>query len=235
MTSLTIQCMRASLIMVALVNCGGGKSPTIDAAPDAPPDATPATLDCSSYCQEGQKNCTNANAQYLDLTHCMATCASFTVGTSTVTDMTGNTLGCRIYYGGAPSQMAPGTHCVHAGPAGDLLMATPPAFCSGGDVCVSFCALEIKACGSLDTPLPGNPRDANGNPLFQYLNMDNCVTACASLDKNHPYSITSAGNSLACRLLHATSAAIAVTPNGAMECSATAANPTGPCSGTATP
>jgi hypothetical protein len=131
--------------------------------------------------------------------------------------------------------MAAGTHCVHAGPGGDLITATPPAFCSGGDVCESFCTLEIKACGSLDAPLPGNPRDATGNPLFQYLNMTNCVMSCATFDKTHEYSTMAAGNSLACRLLHATSAAIAVTPNGASDCSYTAADPTGPCSGVATP
>ena len=227
--------MRPFFIVLALVGCGSDDKPAIDAAmPDAPP-----ALDCPAYCTEIQANCTSGNAQYpemdLGMAHCMATCASFTVGTSTVTDMTGNTLGCRIYHGGAPSKMSPGTNCAHAGQAGDLLMATPPAFCSGGDVCVSFCALEIKACGSLDAPLPGNPRDANGNPLFQYLNMTNCVTTCASFDKTHPYTITAAGDSLACRLFHATSAAIAVTPNATTECSATAPFPTGPCSGPATP
>jgi len=217
--------MRSFLTMIALADCGGG-NPTIDAAV--------VPLDCPTYCAEIQANCTGANAQYPDLNadpsmaHCMATCASFTKGTSTVTDMSGNTLGCRIYHAGAPSKMAPGTHCIHAGPAGDLLMATPPAFCSGGDVCTSFCTLEIKACGSLDVPLPGDPRDSTNNHLFQYRNMADCMSSCASFDKAHPYNITAAGDSLACRLFHATSAAISVTPDGAMNCSATAAFPTGP-------
>jgi hypothetical protein len=62
------------------------------------------------------------------MAHCTATCASFTVGTSQVTDTSGNTLGCRIYYARAPSMMEAATHCAHAGPGGDLITATPPAF-----------------------------------------------------------------------------------------------------------
>lgn len=221
--------MRSFLIAIALAGCGGDTKPTID----APPDSVP--LDCSTYCAEIQANCTGANAQYPDMAHCMATCASFAVGTSKVTDMSGNTLGCRIYHAGAPSMMAAATHCPHAGPAGDLITASPPAFCSGGDVCTSFCTLEIMACGSLDAPLPGNPRDETGNPLFQYRNMADCVTSCAMFDKMHVYSTMAAGDSLACRLYHATSAAIAVAPNGATDCPATADVPTGPCAGTASP
>jgi hypothetical protein len=229
--SRTIQAMRTFLIMITtiLVGCGGDDQPAIDAAPDS------ATLDCPSYCTEIQANCTDANAQYPDMAHCMATCASFTVGNSTIADMSGNTLGCRIYYAGTPSMTAATTNCVRAGPGGDLITATPPAFCSGGNVCESFCTLEIKACGSLDAPLSGDPKDANGNSLYQYVNMANCLMLCAGFDKTHVYSTAAAGNSLACRLFHATSAAIAITPNGATECPYTAATPTGPCAGTATP
>src|SRR4051812_7234786 len=115
--------MRPFLILIALVGCGGDSTPAVDAA--VPIDA--GALDCPAYCTEIQANCIGANAQYPDMAHCMATCASFTVGTSTVTDMSGNTLGCRIYHGGAPSKTAAATHCVHAGPGGDLITATPPA------------------------------------------------------------------------------------------------------------
>jgi hypothetical protein len=217
--------------MFALAGCGGDGNPAIDAAvaPDAP------ALDCATYCSEIQANCTGGNAQYPDMAHCMATCASFSVGTSQVTDMSGNTLGCRIHYAGAPSMMEAATHCFHAGPAGDLITATAPAFCSGGDVCASFCTLEIKACGSLDAPLPGNPRDNTNNPIYQYRNMASCMTSCAAFDKTHEYSTMAAGDSLACRLYHATIAAIAVTPNGTTECPYTGPTPRGPCAGTATP
>ena len=223
--------MRTFLVMMALVGCGGD-SQTADAAVK---DAAPVTLDCTAYCNEIQANCTGANAQYPDMAHCIATCASFAVGTSKVTDTSGNTLGCRIYHGGDPAKTAAATHCVHAGPGGDLITVATPAFCSGGDVCESFCTLEIKACGSLDAPLPGNPRDSTNNPIYQYQNREDCMISCAAFDKTHVYSTTASGNSLACRLYHATNAAIAVTPNGQMHCPHTAPLPTGLCAGTPTP
>lgn len=191
-------------------------------------------LDCPTYCTQIQANCTGANAQYPDMAHCIAACGTFTVGTSAVTDPAGNTLGCRIYHAGAPSMTMPATHCPHAGPGGDQLTASTPAICSGGDVCASFCALQVKACGSVEAPLPGNPTDSTGNPLFQYQNVANCMTACAGFDKTHPYSTMSAGNSLACRLLHATSAAISVT-NAQAECRYTGVTARAPCAGTPTP
>jgi hypothetical protein len=225
--------MRTLVTVVVLAGCGGANAST-DAAVDARPDAVPVTLDCTSYCNEIQANCADANAQYPDLEHCVRTCRSFTVGTSKLTDTTGNTLGCRIYHASAAAMM-PAAHCAAAGPAGDLITAKPPGACSGDNVCVSFCALEIMACGSLDAPLPGNPTDETGNPLFQYQNMDNCLAACANVANPRPYSTSATGDSLACRLSHATSAAIAVTPNGATHCVLTAAAPHAPCAGTAMP
>jgi hypothetical protein len=224
---MTIKHMRIFLVLAVLAGCDGDEGP-----PDAAPDAV-ATLDCPTYCDRIQMNCTGANAQYSDRDHCIAACGTFTVGTSTVTDVSGNTLGCRVYYSGAPSKMDPATHCAQAGPGGDPIGASSTATCSGGDVCASFCALEIKACGSLEEPLDGDPRDDNGNPLFQYRNLQRCMENCATFDKTHAYSTAAAGNSLACRLLHATRAAI--TTNAKMECAYTGLPPTGPCAGTPTP
>ena len=113
-------------------------------------------------------------------------------------------------------------------------MANQPAACSGGDVCTTFCTLDFKACGSLDAPLPGNPTDSTGNRIFQYRDMTDCLTVCAGFDKTHPYRTTSAGNSLACRLLHATRAAISL-DNAKAECRYTGMVPQGPCDGVATP
>jgi hypothetical protein len=59
------------------------------------------------------------------------------------------------------------------------------------------------------------------------------VEACSKFDKTHPYSTTASGNSLACRLNEAVRASISVMPDGAMHCSATAANLKGACAGTA--
>jgi hypothetical protein len=228
-SSMNIELTRALCVLATLAGCHGKR------CSDAEPDAEVVALDCPTYCSKIQASCTSANAQYLDTAHCMAACASFTVGTSTVADASGNTLGCRIYHSGAPSMTEPATHCAHAGPAGGQITATSPEDCSDGNVCESFCTLQIQACGSLDAPLPGNPRDSTGNPIYQYRNMGHCMMTCAAFDRTHDYSAASAGNSLACRLRHATSAAIAVTPNAQMECRYTGTTPRGPCDGVPTP
>jgi hypothetical protein len=225
--------MRILVAVVVLAGCSGSKASS-DSVVDAPSDDAPIKLDCTSYCSEIQANCTDSDAQYPDLEHCVRTCHSFAVGASQLTDTTGNTLGCRIHHASAAMTM-PASHCPAAGPAGDQVTARPPAACSGGDVCASFCTLEIVACGSLDAPLSGNPTDDSDRPLAQYQNMTACVAACANLDKTHPYSTSAVGDTLACRLYHATSAANAVTPNAAMHCSLTAAAPHAPCAGAATP
>jgi hypothetical protein len=224
----TYSTMRTSFFIIALAGCGGNKA-SLDAAIDTPPPA----LDCTAYCTAVQKNCADANAQYPNLDQCTHTCASFAVGTSTVNDTAGNTLGCRIHHAVAASTM-PATNCPHAGPAGDLITAATPAFCSGGDVCNSFCTLEIMACGSLDMPLPGNPRDATNNPIFQYQNFDGCMRLCPSWDKTHGYSTMAMGDSLACRLSAAVTASISV-DSAKVACAYTADFPTGQCASAASP
>jgi hypothetical protein len=172
--------------MLILAACGGD-----DDATDA---AVAATLDCPSYCQQIQANCTGANAQYPDDAHCTAACGSFAKGT--LGQMTGNTLGCRLYHSGAPAKADATLHCPHAGPGGDKIGGNA-AFC--GDVCTSFCTLEIMACGITS--------DAGGHG--QYASMGACMTACAAFpNPTALYSPTAKGDSLACRLYHATNAAI---------------------------
>jgi hypothetical protein len=225
---ITARCLRIFVVALPLVGCGGDMKPTVD--------ATAVALDCPTYCTEIQENCTGGNSQYADTTECMTACASFTVGTSAVTDMSGNTLGCRIYHAGAPSVMAAGTHCPHAGPGGDVISLAAGAFCSGGDVCASFCALEIKACGSTEAPLPGDPKDASGNTLSQYRNQERCMILCDGYDKTHAYSTMAMGNSLACRLYRAVKASTSFA-NALLYCASTGSSP-GPdvdCSGAAAP
>jgi hypothetical protein len=234
-----------------LVGCDDTGSATVDGgasdgAPqdgavvsqDASPDAAIPSLDCATYCSEIQAHCTGENAQYPDMQTCLASCASFDVGVSSVTDTSGNTLGCRIYHGGDPAKMDPETECLQAGPAGagaQIPDGGPPSGCSGGDVCLSFCALEIKACGSQDAPLPGDPKDSIFNPLYQYRNSTSCLDHCdQEVDKTHAYSTNAVGDSLACRLKEATLAAVSI-ESAKMHCLNTAAPPIGPCAGTASP
>jgi hypothetical protein len=227
--------MKAFFLFIVLAGCGGSSKGTPDAAP--PIDALPpVTLDCNSYCARIQANCQNANAQYSDAEHCMAACSTFAVGASTISDTSGNTLGCRINYAvAAASATTAANDCAYAGPAGDLVTAATPAFCSGGDVCTSFCSIEIAACGSIANPLPGNPTDINHKPLPQYEDMGKCVALCDGYDKTHAYSTASRGDSLACRLFQATQATAATDRPTA--CPDTGNPPAAPglCTGTATP
>jgi len=252
-TSPTMLWMRALLIALALLACNSNHSSTADATipgqgpPDSQSDATadgPPALDCSTYCAEISANCTGTNAQYTDDQACLHACETFAVGTSAVTDMSGNTLGCRIYHAGAASRMSPETECPRAGPAGDLMIARDPAnspmYCSGGDFCATFCTIEIAACGSDDAPLPGDPRSSTSNNLVrQFRNMADCTNVCAAYDKTHAYSPASSGDSLACRLSQAIAALISVTPGATTHCSSTSdnTNPLDPnvCAGPPTP
>ncbi len=217
--------MRNLLIMIALVGCGdsGGSA-----------DAPAALPDCATYCTTITTNCTGANAQYggssaADATaHCMATCDKFPVGT--LADMGGqNTLGCRLYHAkNAMTTSMPAVHCPHAGPGGDKVDAA--GVC--GSPCVSFCTLEIAACGLSGAGTTG-----------QYASMQACTDACANFDKTHAFTVdtttfpsaTPRGDSLACRLYHTTNALI--TGNAAMHCPHTKAltESGNPCFGAATP
>jgi len=88
---------------------------------------------CAFYCAQIMMNCTGANTQYTSADECVSYCngARWTPGTPGETE--NNTLACRIYHGGVPAMMMPGTHCPHAGPTGDgvcgslMFRTNPPA------------------------------------------------------------------------------------------------------------
>jgi hypothetical protein len=248
--------MRTLLLSLVLIGCGSSNNTTADAPPGdtggSGSDAATVALDCPTYCNTIMANCTGAtNAQYPDMNHCLGSCAAFPVTGSKVTDTTGNTLGCRIYHSGAAGGSTANAtlHCPHAGPGGEALNASPPGFCSGpstgGDLCATFCTLQIKTCGSTDAPVT-----VAGTAIVpQYKNEAACEAVCkngdntanppiAKFDLTHLYATTSAGNSLACRIAHWTNAASnagLATPNAAgvnTHCPHTAAAQTAglPCS-----
>lgn len=230
--------MRTFLILVTLAGCGSDNKGSSDAAIDAMIDTAPLTLDCPTYCNKIQANCKDPTAQYATLDQCLKTCPSFNpmgVPMGTVDDTTGNTLGCRIHYAVAASTM-PAMNCPHAGPAGDLITAASPGFCSGGNLCMTFCTLEIAACGSLDMPLANNPKDSFGSPLYQFRNLNNCMNLCPAWDKTHDYSTMAKGDSLACRWSAAVMASNSL-DDAKLHCANTADTaPTGErCTGTASP
>lgn len=126
-------------------------------------------------------NCTGGEAQYADMKSCVNSAATFAPGTAA--DMTGNTLGCRAYHATAAKD-APATHCVHAGPAGGGL-----TYC--GDTCEGFCDIAAATCKA------------------EWPDKAACMTSCMGLSstiQNYNTSFTS-GNTVECRLYHATVAA----------------------------
>jgi len=95
-----------------------------------------------------------------------------------LTDMSGNTLGCRV----AHTELAaddPTTHCVHAGPSGGDTCGT---------TCEGFCAVAPVEC----------PSEWTANQ---------CATRCGGINSSPPYSTSSTGNTIECRLYHLTMAA----------------------------
>lgn len=119
-------------------------------------------------------NCSSPQQQYTDLQTCLTACASFPVGS--LSDTSGDTLGCRAYHAMA-AQQNPAVHCEHAGPLGG-------GQC-GASECEGFCDIATDACPT------------------QWPALATCTSACANFKNMEPFDVTdTAGNSLACRMYH---------------------------------
>ena len=151
-----------------------------------------AMLDCASYCTEVMANCSGANAQFGSMDSCMNVCAAYPLGK--ISDTADNTLGCRIYHGGAPAVAMPDVHCAHAGPTGGdkNVMDALPDTC--GEGCDAFCAIAEKACTGT---------------LAQYKTKEACLTDCKSFKTDTAtYSTADTDkNDFGCRMYHLTVAA----------------------------
>lgn len=190
-----------SLVLVGCSDSNNNTTPPVDAA--VTPDAPTVALTCANYCSTITAACTGALAQFGGTTaadataHCMGTCATF-MNSAT---QTGDTLGCHLYH--AMNAAMPGnaaTHCPHAGPGGDVLGMA--GIC--GDNCTNFCTLVQGTCTGANAA---------------YASMGDCMTACATITGAPPvaaYTVNTTtfpstnptGNTLACRLYHATNAAV---------------------------
>lgn len=167
-----------AISIASLAACGGDDG---GGGKDAPPAAE---LTCASYCSSITANCTGTNQQFTGMTDCMASCTHYPLGA--LSDMSGNTLGCRIYHAGAPAMTTPATHCLHAGPGGN-------GGC--GEDCLGFCTLVLGSCTGTNVQYGGD--------------MSQCMTACAGYATTPAYSSTvTTGANFACRLYHATQAAV---------------------------
>ncbi len=136
----------AACLVATLAACGDSETnpPVIDApaAIDSSTaiDAAGQAQTCANYCALIGANCTAANAMYGGAAECMASCMHFPAGTAA--DMSGNTLGCRIYHADAAATNA-SLHCRHAGPGGD-------GAC--GMNCEGFCAVALGSCAGQGEP-----------------------------------------------------------------------------------
>ncbi len=160
---------------------GTTDEPTTD-APVTTGDDTGVASDCAGYCDLIEQNCGGEFTQYGSKDTCLNTCAAFEPGTPG--DMAGNTLACRTYHASAAA-MADDVHCTHAGPGGDTAC---------GSNCEGFCAIAGKYC----------PEAWADNAA--------CIVACEGFDASEKYDASDVGgNTLACRLYHATAASVDAT------------------------
>jgi hypothetical protein len=206
--------MRLLLIVLGLAACGSVQQQVPDAAPPAdtaapPPDAAAAAdanaaLDCTNYCTTIASACTGGNAQFggsnaADATaHCMGSCLTFPSSAT----QSGDTLGCHLHHAmNAAMPNAAATDCVQAGPGGDVIGAGSTAGGVCGDACTNFCTLVQGIC-------------TGANAV--YASVTDCLSACSGFVTTARYTIDATtfpsanptGNTLACRLYHATNAAV---------------------------
>src|SRR5690606_28084028 len=121
-------------------------------------------------------NCTGANTQYADRAACMTACGGMAEGMAD--DRANDSVYCRLYHAGAPSQIDPSFHCPHAGQDGG-------GVCEDNAVtgCDRFCGNVIENC--------------TGD--FQvYVDAADCQTACAAFPDTGMFG-DDTGDTIQCR------------------------------------
>jgi hypothetical protein len=142
---------------------------------------------CANYCTTIQAACADpaTNQQYLTEAACMVLCEFMDPGT--IMDVTGDTVGCRYHWAVEATELegdALAQACRRAGHGGD-------GTCGGN--CSSLCELAAQTCTGA---------------LQQWSLIDACITECAALPEDPPYSTSQDQNpGVACRLYHLQAAA----------------------------
>jgi hypothetical protein len=150
------------------VGSDAGNDASVDAGRDAtmqgdaamhhdaamPVDAVvPPALDCTFYCNTILANCTSATAQFTSMASCLSFCAYYPPGS--LSDQTGNTLGCRIHHAQAAATHA-ASECANAGPTGGGLSGTARDGGTNGACgapCDIFCIAGPQVCSGQLSPL----------------------------------------------------------------------------------
>lgn len=144
---------------------------------------------CDRYCDTVAENCTAEFEQYVSKPVCMKICALLDAGQPG--DDSGNTVNCRLHY--AESAVLTGefaTSCSAAGPGG--ADSEKPNLC--GSYCAGLCRIALGTCKGAQL-------------VFQ--SISECESACATIPDLGDYADSiQTGNSVQCRLYHASAAQI---------------------------
>ncbi len=139
-----------------------------------------APAGCASYCDTVQTNCAGGDMQYPSKDACLNVCALFPPGLAN--DQSGNSLSCRSYHATAAASDSK-LHCPHAGPSG-------AGTCGTG--CEGYCNIMLTTCSS------------------EFKGPTDCVSSCSlytGADATDYNTSFVSGDSLNCRIYHATVAA----------------------------
>jgi hypothetical protein len=142
--------------------------------------------ECEAYCTQMMATCVagSANQQYSTYAQCLSVCAAFpATGTRTPLDTTGDTIQCRMYHAlvAGTDSTTTTAHCPHAGPTGGGQCGTP---------CDAYCDVIQAACGTSGTD-------------SQFSSTATCLTSCAAYATSGTFD-DSTGDTLQCRMYHAT-------------------------------
>lgn len=148
---------------------------------------------CEKYCHLALRNCTGDNQLYADEAACLAACGGFR-NDGAPGDREGNTVQCRIRALGLAGAEPPATadqHCPSGGADGGEVCIDRPT-------CAQYCDVVTEACAE------------QGHP--QYPSREACLAYCEQSAGLPAGTLDdTAGNTIGCRIYHATVAS-ATTP-----------------------
>jgi hypothetical protein len=151
--------------------------------------------DCAEFCRFNLTACTGEFSVYESTEQCMAVCMALDRGLNSNRDE--NTMGCRSWHT-FNSLIDPASHCSHTAPGGDGHCGLDVIGKTGN--CVAYCTLAEKACPA--------------GFAAKYASQAACQLDCstqpdgfgAKLDSKYRLSTATSGNTLQCRILHASRA-----------------------------
>lgn len=148
-------------------------------------DAIQASPLCKQYCDAVLANCRGAFGVYVGRATCLSVCKLLPEGG--VGDDRVNSVRCRLHQAELAAEIdEPAVHCPGAGPGGDGLC---------GDNCDGLCTLLLGACQVYDSDQA-------------------CHADCSTVPDQNGFNISdSSGDSVQCRLWHASAASQADVPH----------------------